>query len=139
MADVDLPEEPTFSAIPPEVVAASNPFGQQDSAMVQLHKQVNLSQLVDELAVATGRTVQVALVNPSPGNNLRDGEVRLYVTPPLPEHVLAEVVGAHEPDELYGLDEGQRERAELVAKLRRGEELSPAERDRALLLVLASG
>lgn len=146
MADVNQ-NAPEFTAVPPEgmsftaspeMLAAANPFGQQDCVSVDVGREVNLSQLADEIEAKTGVQVQLTLSNPEPGKHALDRSLpdRLHVLPPVPEDVLREAVAAHEIDPDYGFTDDQRERIALVNKLRGGEKLTQEEMTRAMLLML---
>jgi hypothetical protein len=147
MADVspqDTPEQEPVEMVSmvmsPQQLAMTNPFGDRECSLVELAKVVNAAQLQDEIEAAAGCLVQIASVNPCPEVEAGpDNPVRLYVTPPLPERLLDEVVAAHEPDDDYGLTPHQRERRELLGKLRNlkeNETLSVQELQRALMLTL---
>lgn len=132
------PEGASFVAVP-EMLAMANPFGQQDCVSMDLVREVNLSQLADEIGAAAGVQVQLTVANPEPGKHHLNRTLpnRLHVLPPIPEQVLREVISAHEPDADYGLTEEQRERFALLEKLRQDKKLTSAEMAQALIVALS--
>lgn len=133
------PPEGTAFFVRPEVLAMGNPFGREECVSIDLTREINPSQLADEICERTGRpSFQVLVANPEPGRHHLNRTLpdRLHVSPPVDEDVLRELIGAHEPDPDYGLTEEQREQRDLLGKLRDGKSLSPKELNRALMLVL---
>ena len=124
-----------FVTSSPERLARSNPFGDAEAVSVDLGKEVNVTQLADEIRALAGFPVMVASAK-------SDDPVlvsKLYVTPVVSEKLIVQAVKDHEPDDLYGMNAVQRERYELMRKLSSGDELSEEETRRALSLTLASG
>lgn len=135
MADVN-DDQPVFAEVPQEALWATNPFP-ADSTVIEVGKAVHPSQLADEIEAEVGYGVQLMAIGLQPGTEVIPQEPgRLYVTPPVEEDALRRVIERHEIDELYGLSGEVRERYELLAKLRRGEDLTPDEMRRALMHAL---
>lgn len=136
MADVN--DDIEFTQVPPGAALVMNPFDKNDCVRIRVIKNVNLTQLADELERSLGHPVQMTLSN---GNGFADEErpAFLFVSPSAPEDEILDVVADHRPDPDYGLSGEQRERTRLLSKLRAGEELSAAELSKALLLALSNG
>jgi hypothetical protein len=131
-------DEPMFFVIDPERIAKANPFGEAECVVVEIEREVNVSQFTDEIETKVGHKVQVSLTNVHPDQPIgMDNPARLYVTPVVPEKLIAEAISEHSADELYGMPAGQQERLRLAAKLEAGEELTIAEVNQALRLILA--
>lgn len=121
----------------PELLAMINPFGKEDCAAIDLTCEVDPSQLADEIYAMVGIRVQISICRvPVNGAVTEASPRRMHVCPVVQEDVLREVIAAHEIDPDYGLTEEQRERRNLIAKLRDGREMTGQERDRLLLLTL---
>lgn len=83
------PVEALFTAAPPVVY---NPFGEVEAVSIDLyHQMIDTCQLVDEIYEATGERVMVIL---QPVDECND---KLYITPPLEEEVLKQIVQDHDP------------------------------------------
>ncbi len=123
-----------FVTSSPERLAMTNPFGDAEAVSVDFGGEVNVTQLAAEIAELTGFPVMVALVK----SDDPDPVSKLYVTPVVNEEVIVRAISDHEFDDLYGMDESQRERYELSRKLSSGDELTVEEMRRALMIALAS-
>lgn len=149
MADVSTPDAPVPVAFPPgstafmadrELLAQVNPFGDRECVSVDVAKEVGLPQLADEIEAETGVQVQLTLSRSRTGGAPTPTHPsRLHVCPPVEEDVLRRVIAAHEADPDYGLTPEQRERAELLEKLRQGKSLSGKELNLALRFALGAG
>lgn len=117
-------------------LAVTSPFGEDEYTVIDLDldKEIGVTQFADELGRAAGFRVMVALITPCD-----EIVAKLYITPPVAEEVIVKTLRAHKIDDLYGLDESQRQRHELMIKLTSGEELNNEELREALRLALASG
>lgn len=120
----------------PDALAIVNPFGNRDAAVVDLNKEVSLSQLADEISTRTGIKTELVLTQPRPSSAFRSP--RLHMCPPVDEETLREVIAAHEPDQDYGLSDDQRERVDLLKRLREGKKMTQEELQRALVLSLSA-
>ena len=140
MADVSEDDEAIFYSVPPEVMAATNPFPEEQSVTLDLQREVNVTQLADEISALVGFEVSLALVNLTPELDVTHGGTqRLCVMPAIKDHILLQALADHEPDELYGFSDDQRKRQELVVKLKKGEPMTEEEMRQALLLALSRG
>lgn len=125
----------TAVAMTAERIARTSPFGEAAYTVidVDLDKEIDVTQFADELGTAAGFPVMVAMITP-----FDDIVAKLYVTPPVAEDVIVEALRVHQIDDLYGLDESQRQRRELMIKLVSGQALNDEELRNALKLALAS-
>ena len=111
-------------------LVGQRPLG-ASALVMEIDHPVEATQLGDEIALRVGHPVQVAVV----GHVHR--RLELHVVPPPPRELLEEVLAAHRPDPDYGLTAAQRERRDLLSKLRGEEPLSDRELRRALVLALS--
>ncbi len=122
----------SFVVASPERIAMSNPFGEAECVSVDLRKDINVTQLADEIGRLTGFPVMVMEI---PFEGLVS---KLHVSPIVDEETIMRAIEDHEIDDLYGMDDRQRERGELMRKLSSEEEMSVEEIRRALMIALAS-
>lgn len=136
--DADVDDESIYVMMTPARLADSNPFGDVECCSVTLTREVNVTQLSDEIRAMAGYEVQLSVIKPQPGTKINgDHPAKLYVHPMVEESVIQKSVADHVPDDLYSLTPDQRMRAELLGKLKRGEELSVTELTQALQLALS--
>lgn len=128
----------SFVQVPQEVMQMANPFGDNDCVRLGVAKAINVSQLTDELESRLGHSFQVILSGMD-GTVDHDRPGFLFISPPVSEGDLLDVIADHSPDPDYGLSEDHRERRDLLSKLRAGQDLTGEELSRAIQIALANG
>lgn len=123
----ELPDDVVMVTASADQLAMVNPFGDRKCSVVTVSRDVNVSQLTDEIVADTGMDVQAVLTR------TKDGIDRLFVCPPVELDALSGIVAAHKPDARYGMSAEQREYEDLLDKMKRGEPLSQEEMVRAML------
>lgn len=123
----------TFTVASPERLAMSNPFDDMACVSVDLGKEINVTQLADEIGARAGYPVMLAMIISE------TAQPRLYVRPVVDEETITQAINDHEIDDMYGLSDERRERNTLIRKLSSGEGLTTEEMLYALRLALASG
>jgi hypothetical protein len=113
-----------------EEIRATSPFPDEDAYVATVTKDIDVTQLADEITKASGTAVTVAVVHGDP-------EGTLYVRPLVDPEVIEAVVEAHVIDPDYGLPADVRERQVLLEKIDQGISLSSEEVLRALKLSLS--
>jgi len=108
------------------------PFPDEDAYLTTVDKDIDVSQLADEITKASGVNVVVVVMHNPLGSG---GE--LYVRPPVDAELVEAAVQAHVPDPDYGLSEEVKERQALMKKIDGGIPLTSDEVMRALKLSLA--
>lgn len=113
------------------------PYGEEDCYSTTITKDVDPSQLADEITAQVGHTVQVVVIRPVPEDPIdEEHPAYLYVHPPVDGRTVRAKVRNHVIDPDYGFTPEQLERRELIGKLGRKEPLTPEETARALLFSL---
>lgn len=135
MSEEGAPDEPVLTT------KHADPF-EGDSRMLTWSEEVNIGQLVDELSAALPE-VQSAVCPPQV-----DGvDVDVDATNPLVIFVspsstdlsqVRQVLAAHRPDRYYGLSEQEVQEAQLVEKINSDQQLTPAEMQMALKMLISS-
>lgn len=126
-----------FVVASPHKLADINPFGDLEALCTQVSKEINPTQLTDEISQETGVTVQICAVNPNPSFPVGpDNPSKLYVQPVVDVEQVDKIVKEHIPDSDYGLSPENRRRHELIKKLSDGQALSSGELMEALQLAL---
>lgn len=128
--------DPDFTVHTAEEISMVPPFGQEDCYSTTITKDVDPSQLADEIAAQVGHTVQVTVFRPLDVPVSEEDPARLYVHPPVDGRTVRAKVRSHQIDPDYGFTPEQLERRELRAKIARKEPLNPEELMRALHLSL---
>jgi hypothetical protein len=100
-----------------EVQEQPPPF--EDSALFELTKQVELSQLTDELGKALKRQVLVAQLGPEHGfQPAEDNPAQIAVSPSSVDHeVVEKVIADHQPVIGYDIPEREKSFSELTTRL----------------------
>lgn len=115
-----------------EEIASRNPFAEDATCILVDERQLNVSQLTDEISAATGDTVQLVLLS------LPDiGKRWMYVCPPVIKEIVEKCIDDHIPDPDYGLPPEVLQRETLIKKLEEGTPLTQEEVLLALRLSLA--
>lgn len=129
-----------FVLTTPRKLADMNPFDEGESLCTQVTKEINPTQLTDEIERAMGVAVQICIANPDPEQAVSpDNPAKLYVHPVVEVEQVDKIVKDHVPDPDYGLSAEDQRRAELTGKLAQGHALDPAELMEALQMVLRGG
>ncbi|THA72557.1 hypothetical protein E6R60_26885 [Streptomyces sp. A0642] len=118
-----------------------DPFG-GGSHVISWPRAVTVGQLTDEIAQALGNEVSIAVAMPTDANGA-DREVsgqhplKIFVTPPSTDlAAVKQLLAAHRPDPHYGMSDEDIKRGSLERKIRSGEELTMAEVQAALRMLI---
>ncbi|MEU6362303.1 hypothetical protein [Streptomyces albidoflavus] len=105
-------------------------------------RAVHIGQLQAEVSEVMGEQVRLAIVLPvgEDGMDVEVGAARpltVFVTPSSADlSALRRVMAAHRPDPYYGMTDDERQRAQLEEKVRSGADLSLAEIQQALRMLV---
>lgn len=128
-----MTEGPDFIAHTSSEIAMLPPYGEEDCYSTTITKDVDPSQLADELASQLGYAVQVVVIRPLPEEPIdEEHPANLYVHPPVDGRTVRAKIRSHVIDPDYGFTPEQLELRELRAKLARKEVLTQEELMRAL-------
>lgn len=128
-----------FAVATPQKMAAVSPFG-AEAIYTRVAKEINPTQLADEIYEATGVEAQICIANPNPDQRVDSSNPStIYITPIIDPDEIDKVVKNHVVDPNYGLSPDNKRRNELAEKLSQGEKLDPAELMEALQMALRGG
>lgn len=134
--DSEAYEGMMYAVMTPQKMADTNPFD-GDCYSTTVNKEVNVSQLADEIAASVGFDVQISFVNSQPDIPVGpDNPAKMYVHPQVDGRVVRGKIRAHQINDDYGFTEDQLRRRELMRKIRLGEELTDAEMREGMRLAL---
>jgi hypothetical protein len=123
-------------------VASADPFG-GDSQRFTWPREVSVGQLQIEVTAELGDEVRIAVIAPTDADGapqMVDAQNPLvfYVTPSSADLTgLRRVLGAHQVDPYFGMDDEGRRQAQLREKIQAGAELTAEEMQQALRLLIA--
>ncbi|MFI0967093.1 hypothetical protein ACH4S8_37765 [Streptomyces sp. NPDC021080] len=124
-----------------ESTDSSDPFG-GDSQRFTWDRDVQIGQLQVELDESAAQGAHVAMIFPrdADGQTVQvdaQNPITVYVTPSSASLTdVRQVLAAHQPDPYFGLSDEDRENVQLREKIASGAELSMAEIQRALQLLV---